>query len=124
MENYDEQRPSDDCRAPIERLAKAMISRALTDGATGLCLLPGGKWLRVAELIDGRWEVRHNVPAKLKEPLIQRFKVMAGMDVEKIDVDQIGRIEIELKRRKYILSGELTAGGGGETLQFRITPQA
>ncbi|MEK7171017.1 MAG: ATPase, T2SS/T4P/T4SS family [Patescibacteria group bacterium] len=79
-------------KAPIAKLAEAIISQSLDDHATSFAVLPNDKEMRVFYTINDEPLEAMTVPKNLQVPLVNRFKIMANMDLDSHEA-QTGRIK-------------------------------
>lgn len=79
--------------APVVALADAIIQEALSMNASDVHIEPTKTGLRVRYRIDGELRVMYDeFPARLKEVLAARIKIMAKLDTTERRVPQDGRI--------------------------------
>ena len=67
--------------APVVRLVDQILAEALQDGASDVHLEPEGDVLRVRHRIDGILRTTHELQAGVRNAVLSRLKIMAGMDI-------------------------------------------
>ena len=88
--------------APIVRLSKGLIIEAVKLGASDIHIEPQEKEVLVRYRVDGVLKIYHRLPARLKENLVARYKIMANLDIAEKRKPQDGRIRMNLKKGKKI----------------------
>ena len=134
--------------APIIRIAYSIIQQGIVDGASEILIEPGGQrsdtaeagveialramdeqgaksvpgqpWLRVSEKIGDDWHEIMPLPDYIQEPLTQRFKKMADVDLRVTDKSQEGRIPICYSGKNYELRTKTTPTPLGEQVLMRF----
>jgi general secretion pathway protein E len=94
-------------QAPIIRFVNALLSQAIKERASDIHIEPFEKDLVVRFRIDGVLHERHRPPFKLRNPIVSRIKIMAGLNIAEKRLPQDGRI-----RRKM----------GGREIDLRVSP--
>ena len=72
--------------SPAIALAETLLNQGLGLGASDIHLEPGKDGLQVRCRIDGVLQFLTLVPKHLQEPLLSRFKIMAGLDIGAVPV--------------------------------------
>lgn len=67
--------------APIVELGETLLQEALQLNATDIHLEPEEKQLKIRLRIDGILIFHRTLPSWLKEPLLQRYKILSKMDI-------------------------------------------
>ncbi len=80
--------------APIIRIAKITIQRAIQERASDIHVEPQANGVRIRYRIDGVLHEILNLPKYVHAPLISRLKIMANMNIAERRVPQDGRIHI------------------------------
>lgn len=81
---------------------------------------PGKSVLRVSYKIGGEWQEIMPLPDYLHEPLTERFKQMADVDLACTDKPQEGRIPIRWADKNYTLLLSTKPSAQGETVLMRL----
>ena len=81
--------------SPAIALAETLLNQGLGLGASDIHLEPGKDGLQVRCRIDGVLQFLTLVPKHLQEPLLSRFKIMAGLDIGEKRLPQDGRLQGE-----------------------------
>jgi len=106
--------------APIIKITKVIIQRAIAERASDIHVEPMRKGVRVRYRIDG---VLHEVlplPRYVHAPLISRLKIMAEMNIAERRVPQDGRIHIRHGDKDYDLRVSAIPTTLGEKIVMRI----
>lgn len=82
-----------DASAPAVRWANEILEAALERGASDIHLEPGKEQLGVRCRVDGVLQALVTVPKKLQDPVLSRFKILAGMDIGEKRLPQDGRFQ-------------------------------
>ncbi len=101
----DLERASED--APVVRLCNAILLNAIKKGASDIHVEPYEKTLRVRYRVDGVLHEEMAPPAKLKNAIASRLKIMARLDIAERRLPQDGRIKLKL--------------GKGREMDFRVS---
>jgi len=88
--------------APVVTLVNAIIADAAKRRASDIHIEPYEKIFRVRFRVDGVLQEIMSPPLRLKNPLVSRLKVMAGLDIAERRLTQDGRIKLKMG-----LGGEL-----------------
>jgi type IV pilus assembly protein PilB len=88
--------------APVVTLVNAILSDAAKRRASDIHIEPYEKVFRVRFRVDGVLQEIMSPPLRLKNPLVSRLKVMAGLDIAERRLTQDGRIKLKMG-----MSGEL-----------------
>jgi type IV pilus assembly protein PilB len=88
--------------APVVTLVNAILADAAKRRASDIHIEPYEKLFRVRFRIDGVLQEIMSPPLRLKNPLVSRLKVMAGLDIAERRLTQDGRIKLKMG-----VSGEL-----------------
>src|SRR3990172_5404708 len=88
--------------APVVTLVNAILSDAARRRASDIHIEPYEKIFRVRFRVDGVLQEIMGPPLRLKNPLVSRLKVMAGLDIAERRLTQDGRIKL-----KMVVAGEL-----------------
>jgi type IV pilus assembly protein PilB len=106
--------------APIIKITKVIIQRAIQERASDIHVEPMRKGVRVRYRIDG---VLHEVlplPRYVHAPLVSRLKIMAEMNIAERRVPQDGRIHIRHGENDYDLRVSSIPTTLGEKVVMRI----
>ncbi len=93
--------------APVVTLVNAILADAAKRSASDIHIEPYEKVFRIRFRVDG---VLHDImspPLRLRNPMISRLKVMAGLDIAERRLTQDGRIKLKM--------------GGGQELDIRVS---
>ena len=96
----------DEESAPIIRLVTMIITEAVRMRASDIHIEPMANRVRVRYRIDGVCRERDNIPKRMQGPVINRFKIMAGIDLAEKRLPGDGRIKMTI---------------GGSDIDFRVS---
>ncbi|SNZ15888.1 GspE/PulE family protein [Hydrogenobacter hydrogenophilus] len=106
--------------APIVKLANYLIYEAVRLGASDIHIEPYEKKVVVRYRIDGILRVFHEFPAKVKDSLTARYKIMSNMDIAERRKPQDGRIRIKIGGKRIDLRVSTVPTVYGEKTVMRI----
>lgn len=114
--------------APVVRLVDHLIREAVAAGASDLHIETNDGHLRVRQRVDGLLHEQHDLPAGLRDLVISRVKVMAGMDIAVRRRPQDGGMSLTYQGRQLALRVSTLPADRGEKVVVRIvdpthTPQ-
>jgi type IV pilus assembly protein PilB len=111
---------SDPTQAPIIKLVQAMISEAVRNRASDIHIEPMKDRVRVRYRIDGECVERDRIPLRMKNPLISRLKIMAGIDIAEKRLPQDGRIKLMVDKANVDFRVSTLPAYHGESVVLRI----
>jgi type IV pilus assembly protein PilB len=82
--------------APVVTLVNAILADAARRRASDIHIEPYEKAFRVRFRVDGVLHEIMSPPMRLKNPLVSRLKVMAGLDIAERRLTQDGRIKLKM----------------------------
>ncbi|MDH3442685.1 MAG: ATPase, T2SS/T4P/T4SS family, partial [Deltaproteobacteria bacterium] len=82
--------------APVVTLVNAILADAAKRRASDIHVEPYEKTFRVRFRVDGVLHEIMSPPMRLKNPLVSRLKVMAGLDIAERRLTQDGRIKLKM----------------------------
>jgi type IV pilus assembly protein PilB len=82
--------------APVVTLVNAILADAAKRRASDIHIEPYEKIFRVRFRVDGVLQEIMSPPLRLKNPLVSRLKVMAGLDIAERRLTQDGRIKLKM----------------------------
>ena len=114
--------------APVVRLVDHLIHDAIAAGASDLHIETNDGHVRVRQRVDGLLHEQHDLPAGLRDLVISRVKVMAGMDIAVRRRPQDGGMSLTHQGRELALRVSTLPADRGEKVVVRIvdpshTPQ-
>jgi len=107
-------------KAPVVRLADAILSHAIHDGASDVHISPEKDCVQVRFRIDGKL---HEIPAPSKSmfhALVSRLKVLAGMDISLSRVPQDGRFSMNVEEKEVNIRVSTIPTIYGENVVMRL----
>ncbi len=96
--------------APIVKLVNMILTDAVKRGASDIHIEPYEKDYRVRFRIDGILQTIMNPPAKLKDAITSRIKIMSKLDISEKRLPQDGRIMLKVN-----------LGGKKKQLDYRVS---
>ncbi|MBS3821638.1 MAG: type II/IV secretion system protein [Phycisphaerae bacterium] len=86
----------DEGAAPIVRLVTMIITEAVKMRASDIHIEPMTNRVRVRYRVDGVCIERDNIPKRMQGPVINRLKILAGMDLAEKRLPLDGRIKMKI----------------------------
>ena len=111
---------NDPTQAPIIKLVQAMIVEAVRNRASDIHIEPMKDRVRVRYRIDGECVERDRIPLRMKNPLISRLKIMAGVDIAEKRLPQDGRIKLNVDKQNVDFRVSTLPAYHGESVVLRI----
>lgn len=121
--DLDDEDGSGEDDAPVIRYVTQIIQNAMDTGASDIHVEPMSDRLRIRYRIDGLCFAMDPAPKRLQGPVIQRIKIMAGMQVEEKRRPQDGRIKAQLSGKTIDLRVNSLPAVYGESIVMRILDQ-
>ncbi len=88
--------------APIIKLVNGILVKAVQDGASDIHVEPFEKTMQVRYRKDGSLFKTMNLPLTIKNALVARMKILAGLDITERRVPQDGRIKMRMGRNRSV----------------------
>ncbi|MEQ1501489.1 MAG: type II secretion system ATPase GspE [Myxococcota bacterium] len=107
-------------QATIIRFVNAVLSQAIKERASDIHIEPYERDLTVRYRIDGVLKESLHPPAKFKNTIVARIKIMAGMNIAEKRLPQDGRIRRKLGGREIDLRVSTVPVRHGERVVMRI----
>ncbi|GAB4457855.1 MAG: ATPase, T2SS/T4P/T4SS family [Armatimonadaceae bacterium] len=107
-------------KAPIVRMANAILVTAIESGASDIHIEPDRRNVRIRVRIDGVLQELMAVPKHIQAPLISRYKIMSDMNIAERRVPQDGRIPIKHGNKDYDMRVSCLPSLYGEKIVMRI----
>ena len=106
--------------APIVKLVSMLISEAVRMRASDIHIEPMANRIRVRYRVDGVCAERDNIPKRLQGPVVNRFKILSGMDLAEKRVPLDGRIKMRIDRSDIDFRVSALPAYHGESVVLRI----
>ncbi|RPI59591.1 MAG: type II/IV secretion system protein, partial [Planctomycetaceae bacterium] len=116
----EEQEDLDEDAAPIIRLVTMLISEAVNMRASDIHIEPMSNRVRVRYRIDGVCIERDNIPKRMQGPVLNRIKIMAGIDLAEKRTPQDGRINMPVNNSVIDFRVSSLPAYHGESIVLRI----
>ncbi len=110
----------DEESAPIIRLVTMIIGEAVKMRASDIHIEPMTNRVRVRYRIDGVCRERDNIPKRMQGPVINRFKIMAGIDLAERRMPGDGRIKMSVAGTDIDFRVSSLPSYHGESVVLRI----
>ncbi len=88
--------------APIIKLVNGILIKAVQDGISDIHVEPYEKSMQVRYRKDGSLFKSMNLPLTIKNALIARMKILAGLDITERRVPQDGRIKMRMGKNRSV----------------------
>ena len=106
--------------APVIRLVTMLITEAVNLRASDIHIEPMSNRIRVRYRIDGVCLERDNIPKRMQGPVINRLKIMAGVDLSEKRLPSDGRITMVVGGTDIDFRVSFIPGYHGESVVLRI----
>jgi general secretion pathway protein E len=107
--------------APVIRLVNMLLGRAVDERGSDLHLEPTNDGLTVRLRVDGRLQpLEPSVPLRMRDAVISRVKLMAGVDIAERRLPQDGRIAHAVRGQEVDFRVATTPTAYGESVMVRI----
>ena len=106
--------------APVVRLVTMLITEAVNLRASDLHIEPMANRIRVRYRIDGVCRERDNIPKRMQGPVINRVKIMSGIDLAEKRLPTDGRIRLVVGEEDVDFRVSCIPGYHGESVVLRI----
>jgi len=107
--------------APVIRLVNNLLGRAVDERGSDLHLEPTPDGLTVRLRVDGRLRaLTPAVPARLRDAVVSRIKLMAGLDIAERRLPQDGRIAHSVRGQEVDFRVATAPTAHGETVVVRV----
>ncbi|MBN1553921.1 MAG: Flp pilus assembly complex ATPase component TadA [Phycisphaerae bacterium] len=110
----------DDATAPVVRLVSMIITEAVNMRASDIHVEPMANRVRVRYRIDGVCIERDNIPKRMQGPVVNRFKILSGMDLAEKRVPLDGRIKMRIAGTDIDFRVSALPAYHGESVVLRI----
>jgi type IV pilus assembly protein PilB len=94
---------TDEEGAQVVKLVNLIVTQAVADGASDIHIEPMEKFYRLRYRIDGELIERNPIPLQLRNQIVSRLKIMAGMDIAEKRKPQDGHFQIRFQGREIDL---------------------
>lgn len=106
--------------APIVKLVNLILLQAIKERASDLHVEPMGESIRIRYRADGILHETVPPPQHLRDAILSRFKVMAGMNIAERRLPQDGRVKLKMDNRNIELRVSTLPTVKGESVVMRI----
>jgi len=106
--------------APIIRLVQMIVTEAVNARASDIHIEPMADRVRVRYRIDGVCVERDNIPKRMQGSVINRLKILAGIDLSEKRLPQDGRIKIRVGSSDIDFRVSSLPSYHGESMVLRI----
>jgi type IV pilus assembly protein PilB len=116
----DEEEDMDEQSAPIIKLVHMIINEAVKIRASDIHVEPMANRVRVRYRVDGVCRERQDIPKRMQGSVINRLKIMAGMDLAEKRLPHDGRIKLPVAGQDIDFRVSSLPGYHGESVVMRI----
>ena len=116
----DQLQDADEQSAPIVRLVTMLITEAVRIRASDIHVEPMTNRVRVRYRVDGVCADREPIPKHMQGAVINRFKLMAGVDLAERRIPQDGRIKMRVAGSDVDFRVSVLPAYHGESIVLRI----
>jgi type IV pilus assembly protein PilB len=88
--------------APIIKLVNGVLMKAVQDGVSDVHVEPYEKNMQIRYRKDGSLFKSMNLPLNIKNALVARLKILAGLDITERRVPQDGRIKMRMGKNRSV----------------------
>ncbi|MGI5818578.1 MAG: GspE/PulE family protein [Armatimonadota bacterium] len=104
----------------VVQLASTLITQGVKQGASDIHIESARDGLRVRYRIDGVLGSPNSLPGTIKDALVSRLKIMAGMDIGEARKPQDGRFTTQAAGRRIDVRSALRPTAHGENIVMRL----
>ncbi len=105
---------------PVVRLVNSLIRGAINSRASDIHLEPQYPEMRVRYRVDGILHDIMNVPPAIRDEVVSRVKIMAGLDITERRRSQDGHISIRFRKSEYDFRVSTLLTVDGEKVVIRV----
>lgn len=109
--------------APVVRLLQSLFEDAMHVGASDVHIEPRDAALQIRLRIDGTLQTQMQADKRIGVPLVQRLKLMAGLDISEKRLPQDGRFSVGLKDHIIDVRLSTLPTTHGEAVVMRLLDQ-
>jgi type IV pilus assembly protein PilB len=106
--------------APIVRLVTMLITEAVKMRASDIHIEPMTNRVRVRYRVDGVCVERDNIPKRMQGPVVNRMKILSGMDLAEKRLPLDGRIKMKINNKDIDFRVSSLPSYHGESIVMRI----
>jgi type IV pilus assembly protein PilB len=99
----DGEKLTDEEGAQVVKLVNLIVTQAVADNASDIHIEPLERYYRLRYRIDGELVERNPIPLQLRNQIVSRLKIMAGMDIAEKRRPQDGHFQIRFQGREIDL---------------------
>jgi len=109
--------------APIVKLLKSVFEDAIQVHASDIHIEPQERTLVIRFRIDGQLHLQTEVDAKITTALVQKLKLMAGLDISEKRMPHDGRFQIKVRQQSVDIRVSTMPTVYGESVVMRLLIQ-
>ena len=110
--------------APVIRTVNQLLARAVDERASDLHFEPTPDGLDVRLRVDGRLRRLPHAPAHMRDAVVSRVKLMAGLDIAERRLPQDGRLAVAVRGMDVDFRVATTPTQHGESVVVRVLDRA
>ena len=109
--------------APVVRLLQSLFEDAIHVGASDVHIEPRETELMIRLRVDGTLQTQMQADKRIASPVVQRLKLMAGLDISEKRLPQDGRFSVRLKEHTIDVRLSTLPTTYGEAVVMRLLDQ-
>lgn len=106
--------------SPVVKLCNRILDEAVRMRTSDIHIEPMGDRVRLRYRVDGVCMERDNLPKRMQNSILSRFKLMAGMNIAEKRIPQDGRIKINVDETQIDFRVSACPAYHGESVVLRI----
>jgi len=110
--------------APVARLLQSLFEDAVQVRASDIHIEPQEASLQIRFRIDGVLQPQAKSASRIAGPLIQRLKLVAGLDISERRIPMDGRFSVKVREREIDVRMSTLPGQHGESVVLRLLDQS
>ncbi len=109
--------------APVAKLLQTLFEDALRSRSSDIHLEPQERKLQIRFRIDGALQMQTEAESRIAPAVVQRVKLMAGLDIAERRLPQDGRFVVKVRNQNVDVRISTMPTQHGESVVLRLLPQ-
>jgi len=110
--------------APVARLLQTVLEDAMRTRASDIHIEPQERRLQIRFRVDGVLQTQTEAEARIAPAVVQRVKLMAGLDIAERRLPQDGRFAVRVRNQPVDIRISTMPSQYGESVVLRLLPQS
>ncbi len=110
--------------APVARLLQTVLEDAMRTRASDIHIEPQERRLQIRFRVDGVLQTQTEAEARIAPAVVQRVKLMAGLDIAERRLPQDGRCAVRVRNQPVDIRISTMPSQHGESVVMRLLPQS